>query len=407
MKRRDFVVMMGGVPLVLAAGRGAAAGSPRGGALVATPEMRLEYTRKLLESLCTEIGPHPAGTPEFARAAAVIKKEMELSLPDVDYDRFSFERWELIGEPEFRLGNGQGIEACPSFGGEGTPADGVSGVLREAGQGFALVDPGSGKPRAQIYVSQYGRAIPHHRERTRPPSPPVFGIGKQDVPLIANAVRDKLPARYRAAVRYAPGAAGMNIVGRLPGKRSDEILVVAHADTVYGSPGGNDNTASVIVMLMMAHAAAAGPAFNHTLTFVASDAEEFGMLGAKSYGAKRAADGTMKSIRHVLNFDSLTYGPNLWINSKDQGVKDVVAAIHRDLGIRAVPRYDDSDGFVMDSEPFRPSGAKAFHANSRGYDEKTLPIYHRPDDNAFNVPLDCVEIGFRVFSEYIRRVDAA
>ncbi len=174
MKRRDFVVMMGGAPLVLAAGRGAPAASPRGGAHVATPEKRSEYTRKLLVKLCTDIGPHPAGTPEFARAAAVIKQEMELSLPDVAYDTFSFERWELLGEPEFRLGNGQGIEACPSFGGEGTPEEGVSGVLRQDGKGFALVDPDTGKPRAEISVSQYGRAIPHHRDRTRPPSSPVF-----------------------------------------------------------------------------------------------------------------------------------------------------------------------------------------------------------------------------------------
>ena len=405
MKRRDFVVMMGSAPLVFAAGRGASAGSPRGGALVATPEKRSEYARKLLESLCTDVGPHPAGTPEFARAAAIIKKEMEISLPEVEYDTFSFERWELLAAPEFRLGNGQGIEACPSFGGEGTIPAGVSGLLREQGRGFAIVDPESGRPLAEISVSQYGGAIPRHQARTSPPSLPSFGIGKQDVPLIANAIRDKIPARYKAVVRFVPGSSGMNIIGTLPGKRKDEILVVAHADTVYGAPGGNDNTASVIVMLMMAHAAAAGPAFNHTLTFVATDAEEFGMLGAEHYGARRAADGTMKNIRYVANFDSLTYGPNLWISSKDQSVKDLIAAIHRDLGIRSVPKYDESDGFVMDSEPFRPSAAKAFHANSRGYDEKTLPIYHRAEDSAFNVPLDCVEIGFRVFDEFLRRAD--
>jgi hypothetical protein len=333
---------------------------------------------------------------------------MEISLPEVAYDTFSFERWELVGEPEFRLGNGQGIEACPVFGGEGTPADGISGSLREEGGGFVIVDQATGQPRAQIDVSQYGGAIPHYRGRTSPPSVPSFGIGKQDVPLIANAVRDKLSARYKAVVRFVPGASGMNVIGTLPGRRKDEILVVAHADTVYGAPGGNDNTASAIVMLMMAHAAAAaatGTAFNHTLTFVATDAEEFGMLGAEHYGAKRVADGSMKSIRYVANFDSLTYGPNLWISSKDQSIKDIIAAIHRDLNIPAVPKFDDSDGFVMDSGPFRPSGAKAFHANSRGYDEKTLPIYHRPEDNAFNVPLDCVEIGFRVFDEFVRRVD--
>lgn len=405
MKRRDFVVMMGSAPLVFAAGRNAAAGPPGGGALVATSEKRSEYARQLLKRLCTDIGPHPAGTREFARAAAVIKKEMEISLPEVAYDTFPFERWELLGEPMFRLANGQGIEACPSFGGEGTPAQGIHGVLREDDRGFALVDPATGQPRAAIYINPYGRAIPHYRERTRPPSIPVFGIGKQDVPLIRNAIRDSIPAWYKASVRFVPGAAGMNIIGTLAGKRTDEILVVAHADTVYGAPGGNDNIASVIVMLMMAHAASAAGPFNHTLTFVATDAEEFGMLGANHYGARRAADGTMKNIRYVANFDSLTYGPNLWISSKDQSIKDIIASIHSDLGIKAIPKFDDSDGFVMDSAPFRPSGAKAFHANSRGYDEKTLPVYHRPDDNAFNVPLDCVEIGFLVFFEFIRRVD--
>ncbi|MFA5246206.1 MAG: M28 family peptidase, partial [Pedobacter sp.] len=112
-----------------------------------------------------------------------------------------------------------------------------------------------------------------------------------------------------------------------------------------------------------------------------------------------------ENIRYVLNFDSLTYGPNLWINSKDQSVKDLIRDIHRDLKLQTTPIYSENDGFVMDSLPFRPSGAKALHANSRGYDEKTLPVYHRPDDTADKVPLDCVETAFQVFDEFIRRID--
>lgn len=403
MKRRDFVVTLGGVPFLAMAGRRLFAGSAKGGSPVDTPQKRMEYAQRLLKELCTDIGPHPTGTPAFARAAQIIRKEMELSLPVVEFDKFKFERWELLGEPEFRLG-GQPIETYPAFGGVGTPPEGISGILQQDRRGFALVDPSTGETRAQISVSTYGRAITHFQKHTDSPSLPSFGIGKQDVPLIENAVRDKTPARLKAVVRFVPNAAGCNIIGRLPGKRSDEFLVVAHADTVYCAPGANDNTASVIVMLMLAHAAA-GKAFDHTLTFVASDAEEFGMLGAKHYGERRVVDGTMKNIRLVANFDSLTYGPNLWISSRDNDLKDMIQAIHHDLNIRTVPKFDDGDGFVMDSEPFRPSGAKAFHANSRGYDEKTLPIYHRPDDTASNVPLDCVEIGFLVFYELLKRMD--
>ena len=404
MKRRDFAALLGSASLLSMAGCSSfLVKSPRDGALVDTPQKRLDYTQKLLKKLCTDIGPHPTGTPAFHRAAQIIKQEMDLSLPSVEFDRFDIALWELLGKPEFILG-GQDIETFPSFGGEGTPPEGISGILKKSGGGFSLADPSTGKARAQITISTYGKAITHHQGRTNPPSIPSFGVGKQDVPLLENAVRDKTPARMKARIRFTPNATGLNIIGRLPGKRTDEILVVAHADTVYCAPGANDNTASVIVMLMMAHAAA-GRVSDHTLTFVATDAEEFGMFGAKHYGAKRMTDGTMKNIRYVANFDSLTYGPNLWISSKDNDLKDIIRAIHSDLHINAVPKYDDSDGFVMDSEPFRPSGAKAFHANSRGYDEKTLPVYHRPDDNASSVPLDCVEIGFLVFDEFIKRVD--
>lgn len=83
----------------------------------------------------------------------------------------------------------------------------------------------------------------------------------------------------------------------------------------------------------------------------------------------------------------------------------MIHKIHKDLNIDAKPIFDESDGYVMDSLPFRPSGAKALHANSRGYDEKTLPVYHRPDDTADKVPLDCVENSFLVFDEFIKRID--
>lgn len=405
--------MMGGIPFLAKTGNEPEGNSPghagggmeQGGeyGLADTPEKRRVYTRDLLEKLCTEIGPRPTGTAAFARGAEIIRKEMERSLPQVEMDRYSFERWELIEEPEFDLG-GQYIETYPAHGSEGTPPDGVSGVLEKSGSGFMLVDPGSGEEKARITVSQYGRAIPGYRSRTDPPSPVSFGVGKQDLPLLENAVRDNTPAWLKAWSRFIPDDPGMNVVGRLPGRRKDEILFIAHADTVYSSPGANDNTASVVIMLMLAHAAA-GRSFDHTLTFIAADGEEYGQLGAKNYAEKRLSGQTMEDIRFVVNLDSLTYGPNLWINSEQEEVKRIIRDIHDDLNIRAVPRFGGSDGFVMDSAPFRPSGAQAMHVNSRGYDEKTLPVYHRPDDHAKDVPLDCAEIGFRVFDEFIRRAD--
>lgn len=404
MKRRDFVSLAGGAALLALAGEHQVfAQPPAAGDLVNTPEKRLEYTRGLLKKLCTDIGPRPGGSKAFARGAKIISKEMQLSLPQVRYDRFDFEKWELEGAPEFVLG-GQSIEVVPAYGGEGTPDEGIKGLLEKTDTGFSLVDALSGQAKVLITIGPYGKAIARHQLRTHPPALPTFCIGKQDVPLLERGVRDKTPAWIKARERFIPHSPGLNIVGQLPGRTKKEIVFVAHADTVYNAPGANDNTASVIVMLMLAHAASARTS-EHTLTFLATDNEEFGFLGARHYAAERLSANTMDNIRFVVNFDSLTYGPNLWISSKQDDIKDLIRAIHQDLHIKSTPIFDDGDGFVMDSEPFRPSGAKALHANSRGYDEKTLPVYHRPDDSAINVPLDCVEIGFLVFDEFIRRID--
>ena len=404
MKRSEFISLAGSATLLaLTREYNVYAQSPLTGMLVNTPEKRQDYTIKLLKKLCTDLGPRPSGSKAYAKGAKIIMQEMKISLPQVNYDQYDFEKWELIGAPEFVVG-GQVIEVVPLYGGEGTSQEGITGILQKTSSGFSIVDEVTGQAKAGISVSQYGKAITGYKSRILPPTLPSFGIGKQDVPLLERSVRDKELAWIKAQVRFIPQSKGLNIVGRFPGKKKEEIVIVAHADTVYNTPGANDNTASVIVMLMLAHAAAARGC-DHTLTFVASDNEEFGLMGARNYAEKRLSENTMKDIRFVINFDSLTYGPNLWISSKQDDIKDLIRTIHKDLNIKATPIFDDSDGFVMDSAPFRPSGAKALHANSRGYDEKTLPVYHRPDDNANNVPLDCVEIGFLVFDEFIRRID--
>jgi hypothetical protein len=87
---------------------------------------------------------------------------MERSLPVVEYDRFPFEKWELTGKPEFILG-GQRIETFPSFGGENTPPEGLRGLLNKGQGGFSLADSSTGKALARIWVSNYGKAITHHR----------------------------------------------------------------------------------------------------------------------------------------------------------------------------------------------------------------------------------------------------
>ena len=404
MKRRHVLGILGGASIAGPALVGCATSKPSIMSIIDTPEKRKEYARGLLRELCTYIGPHPSGTPEHDRAAAIFEREMKRSLDKVEQVWFDMEGWKLIGTPLFKVGDTE-LEACPYYGTPGTPPEGITGILHKSGNsGYTLIDPKSGERRAFISTSPYGRAITHGDHRRTSPSLTQFGLGKQDIPFLDKAVQAKTPVIAKAEVEFTSLVSSSSVVGTLPGKSKEEILFVAHIDTVYTAPGANDNTASALVMVMLAHAAAGSLKPDRTMTFIATGAEEYGFLGAWKCAQLREKNGAMQDIKYVINFDSLTYGPNLQVYSTDADMRDLIKSIHSDLKINATPKYFEDSGYTMDSLPFKPSGAKALYINSRGYDERTLPVYHRIDDNAESVPLDCVETGFRVFEEFIRRV---
>src|SRR5262249_30227287 len=141
--------------------------------------------------------------------------------------------------------------------------------------------------------------------------------------------------------------------------------------------------ASAITMVMLAHAVS-GSKFNRTVSFLATAGEEIGYLGAKHYAELRREQGTLGNIKICINLDSLTYGPNLQINTTDEKLAQMILDIHRDLGIRTEPKvFKQTDS--MDSAPFGAAGARTVHLNSRGDDARTLPLWHRPEDVADTV----------------------
>ena len=71
-----------------------------------------------------------------------------------------------------------------------------------------------------------------------------------------------------------------NVVCRLPGDSPQEIVVVAHHDIASTTVEGADNDgAGIAILLQLAEIFAAEGKLPYTLVFVASDGEEYGMLG--------------------------------------------------------------------------------------------------------------------------------
>jgi Zn-dependent M28 family amino/carboxypeptidase len=114
--------------------------------------------------------------------------------------------------------------------------------------------------------------------------------------------------------------AAANVVGRIPGRGSAQklLVVTAHYDhlgvrngVVY--PGADDNASGVAVLLEAARYFARHPP-RHPMMFIAFDAEEIGLRGARAFVASRLVQ--LGEIGLVVNLDMVSRG----------GANDIFAA---------------------------------------------------------------------------------
>lgn len=112
---------------------------------------------------------------------------------------------------------------------------------------------------------------------------------------------------FEATTRRGATVRGVNVLGVIPGTRRGDryIVVTAHYDHV-GAPdgvihnGADDNASGVATMLALA-AELKRQAPEHSVIFVAFDAEESGLLGAKHF--VEAPPVPLEAIALNLNFD--------------------------------------------------------------------------------------------------------
>lgn len=105
-----------------------------------------------------------------------------------------------------------------------------------------------------------------------------------DAPEAMRATDSLLLDAWRAAgwvtgrQRVAP--AGLNLVAIAEGATSEAIVIVAHHDTVSGSPGADDNGAGVAALIELA-TLLGGRRRHRTVILAAPDYEEIGLVGSR------------------------------------------------------------------------------------------------------------------------------
>jgi Zn-dependent M28 family amino/carboxypeptidase len=217
-------------------------------------------------------------------------------------------------------------------------------------------------------------------------------------------LRATVPGRIRQLVTS-------NVVGLVPGsdpvRRGEFVIYTAHYDHLGIGPavdgdsiynGAYDNASGVAVLLALARAfARLDPAPPRSILFLATTAEEAGILGAEHY--VRQPLFALNRTAAVINID----GANLWGETDDvialgaerSTLGRIVEARARQEGMRLVPDRAPEKGlfFRSDHFPFARVGIPAisldhgieFRGRPAGWGAEVLEryeatSYHRPAD---------------------------
>ncbi|MBM72823.1 MAG: hypothetical protein CMB38_00960 [Euryarchaeota archaeon] len=119
------------------------------------------------------------------------------------------------------------------------------------------------------------------------------------------------------------------VTGELPGQGDGEILIGAHHDSVYISPGAVDNAVGVSQMFEVA-SQLQGLSLESTVTFATWGGEELGLLGSQAY--IEAYPDEIEDLDLYINLDSTNLDPTkglgtLGIEASEQGLATAVSKI--------------------------------------------------------------------------------
>lgn len=162
---------------------------------------------------------------------------------------------------------------------------------------------------------------------------PAVGLSHEDGFVIRRLLRDGGPVELEMRLTNRTGPAQFShVIGQVPGRRHDEIVVGAHYDSHDISQGGVDNASGTALVMELARVFAplAGQ-LRRTLRFETYAAEELGVLGSTTY-VNAMSDADLAPVDFMLNLDggALGSGRGLALQGLDE-LRPLFASFAREM----------------------------------------------------------------------------
>lgn len=373
-----------------------------------TAECR-ERVHRWVHTLAGEIGIRFAGTAGERRAADFIEEEFGRIFPEVRRHEYRFLGWRPMDEGRLEI-DGEVHSTCLGIACPSTPEEGLTGQLRPIGSStYGLWEEGAAGPSAHLmaYTAGWGgHAIPLLWSPYG--SIPAGIVGRDMEESLRTVALAGGEVTFTCRTEFSPGTLSWNIEGILPGDPGRHIVVVGHYDTVYISPGANDNAASAACLpalgkLLGGTVRSGKP----TLHFLATGGEEIGLQGAHCYVRDLVWRGEAGAVVLALNFDSLTWGNTVKVGASGRAERMLPALDEAFATTRLSTYWERYQGEGIpegvDAVIFHRAGIPTININTSG-DEETAALWHTAEDTEERVPWARVEDGVALFGEFLARV---
>ena len=361
--------------------------------------------------LSKNIGERHAGTDNEAMAADYIEKEMSRIGLEVKANSFRFLGWELRREPTLNVLKpwARSLEVKPAIFSGSTPEAGVVGELKPSGSmhlvdfnpalvwpRYAIVDEND-KPLAYVISSSTRAPIVFPlTKRILCGRLPTFIVGTEGREQIETLLaKGKVEVEAKIDVSLEPDCKSQNVHGFLKGSRlSERVIVCAHYDSMYGSPGANDNASGIEAMLRIAENWASKKP-ETTLEFVAFGAEEYGLFGSRFYVNELKDMNEVSKVKAVVNLDTVSAGERLMVWA---GPESFLPIVNKGLSGSTLSNYFDPEdvrdprGGFTDSMPFYEQGMPAAWLQFKPYDHwhRDTDIYEECSEEKMSKVVDAV-----------------
>ncbi len=207
----------------------------------------------------------------------------------------------------------------------------------------------------------------------KPNAIPAFTVTFEEGKWMERLLSEKKPVRARLEVRSkCETMESANLVARLPGRKSQKILVGAHIDSWDIGQGATDNGLGSALLFDVARLlSTCSPKNEYTVEFVWFNGEELGLWGSTRYAERHPAE----EIAAVVNLD-MTGSP---VSFNAMGFEEAVPLLRRI--VKGLPGYALQEEIQnipwtnSDHQPFLLRGIPSIGIGGR-LEEEDVRFYH-------------------------------